>query len=188
VSRWHNGWLEGAARCPSPNCDERPAGAAVTLALIHSISLPPGVYGGDAIERLFTNRLDWDAHPYFEQIRGLRVSSHFLIRRDGALLQFVSCDQRAWHAGASQWQGRERCNDFSVGIELEGFEGSAFEVPQYAALTRLLQQLAGPYPIDAVAGHEHVAPGRKHDPGAAFDWPLLRHALGWPTVSFPPLA
>lgn len=187
-AEWQGGWLAGVARCPSPNCDERPAGAVVTLALIHSISLPPGVYGGDAIERLFTNRLDWDAHPYFERIRGLRVSSHFLIRRDGAVLQFVSCDERAWHAGASQWQGCERCNDFSVGIELEGLEGFAFEPPQYEALTRLLQQLARAYPIDAVVGHEHVAPGRKHDPGVAFDWRLLQRTLDWPAVSFPPLA
>ncbi len=188
VTGWQGGWLARVPRCPSPNRDERPAGVAVSLALIHSISLPPGEYGGDAIECLFTNTLDWDRHPYYAQIRGLTVSSHFLIRRDGALVQFVSCDERAWHAGASQWQGRARCNDFSVGIELEGLEGAAFEAAQYAALTRLLQQLARRYPIDAVVGHEHVAAGRKHDPGAAFDWTLLRRTLDWPAVSFPPLA
>ena len=158
------------------------------MALIHSISLPPGVYGGDAIERLFTNRLDWRAHLYFAQIEGLEVSSHFVVRRDGGLLQFVSCDERAWHAGASQWQGRADCNDYSVGIELEGLEGGAFEPAQYDALPALLQALARRYPITQVAGHEHVAPGRKFDPGAGFDWPLLRSRLGWPGTAFAALA
>src|ERR1700712_209411 len=117
---WQGGWLDTARRCESPNFGPRPPEVAVDLVLIHSISLPPGEYGGDAIERLFTNRLDWDAHPYFQQIRGMEVSAHFLVRRDGALLQFVSCDARAWHAGKSSWKGRSDCNDFSVGIELEG--------------------------------------------------------------------
>jgi len=174
---WRAGWLNGARRCESPNFGARPEGVAVDLALIHSISLPPGEYGGDAIERLFTNRLDWQAHPYYRQIRGLEVSAHFLIRRDGALLQFVSCDQRAWHAGASVWRGRSDCNDFSVGIELEGLEGESFEAPQYAVLAGLIAALRRRYPIAAITGHEHVAPGRKRDPGAGFEWERLRTLL-----------
>lgn len=161
----------------SPNCNDRPDGQAVTLAIVHSISLPPGEYGGDAIERLFTNRLDWQAHPYFETIRGLQVSAHFLIRRDARVLQFVSCDRRAWHAGASSWRGQGNCNDYSVGIELEGLEGSGFEPQQYRQLARLLRALAAAYPIEAAVGHEDVAPGRKFDPGAGFDWPGLRRLL-----------
>lgn len=145
--------------------------------MLHSISLPPGEYGGDAIEQLFTNRLDWDAHPYYDGIRGLRVSAHFLVQRDGALLQFVSCEQRAWHAGRSVWRGREACNHYSIGVELEGLEGSAFELAQYAQLARLLRALAQQYPIEEVVGHEDVAPGRKFDPGAGFDWLLLRRQL-----------
>jgi AmpD protein len=158
---------------------------AVTLAVVHSISLPPGQYRGDAVERLFTNRLDIDAHPFYRALRGLQVSSHFMVRRNGELLQFVGCDQRAWHAGASQWRGRTNCNDFSVGIELEGLEGLLFEPAQYHALARLLEALAARYPIQGVAGHEHVAPGRKHDPGAGFDWAGLVQALGWPARYFP---
>ena len=177
VARWRDGWWGAARACPSPNHDARPVDTAVTLAVVHSISLPPGSYGGDAIERLFTNRLDWDEHPYYASIRGLRVSSHFLIRRDGEVLQFVSCERRAWHAGASSWRGRHDCNDFSVGIELEGLEGLPFEAAQYRQLARLLRALAATYPIAEVVGHEDVAPGRKHDPGAGFDWPLLRRAL-----------
>lgn len=145
--------------------------------LLHSISLPPGEYGGDAIERLFTNRLDWDAHPYYAAIRGLRVSAHFLLRRDGRMLQFVSCEQRAWHAGASVWRERENCNHYSIGIELEGLEGGPFDDAQYAALARLLRALALRYPIAEVVGHEDVAPGRKADPGAGFDWERLRRLL-----------
>lgn len=182
--RWRAGWLSAAKRIASPNFGLRPDGCDVSLALIHSISLPPGVYGGDAIERLFTNRLDWNADPYYAQIRGLQVSSHFVVHRDGALRQFVSCDQRAWHAGQSVWQGRENCNDYSVGIELEGLEGDTFEAAQYRTLAGLLQRLLRRYPITSVAGHEHVALGRKHDPGAGFDWPALRVALGWPAVIF----
>jgi len=159
-------------------------GTEVSLAVIHSISLPPGEYGGDAIERLFTNRLDWDAHPYYAKIRGAQVSAHFVIRRDGALLQFVSCDDRAWHAGASSWRGRDNCNDFSVGIELEGLEEEPFEPEQMACLVPLLQALARRYPITAVAGHEHIAPGRKCDPGKCFDWAGLQQALGWPPQTF----
>lgn len=181
---WDAGWWAAAQRVPSPNENERPVGCVPDLVVLHSISLPPGEYGGDAIERLFTNRLDWNAHPYFQQIRGLTVSAHFLIRRDGALLQFVSCDRRAWHAGKSQWRGREGCNDFSIGIELEGLEGLAFEPAQYDALAALLHALRGRYPLRDVAGHEHVAPGRKIDPGPGFDWAALQAALGWPADMF----
>lgn len=181
---WDAGWWRDARRCPSPNFGPRPPGSAVELVLVHSISLPPGVYGGDAIERLFTNGLDWSAHPYYELIRGMQVSAHFLIRRDGELVQFVSCDDRAWHAGASRWRGKEGCNDYSVGIELEGLEGTIFEPRQYAVLSVLIKAVAEHYPIAEVAGHEHVAPGRKGDPGAGFDWPLLANALGWPAERF----
>ena len=135
---------------------------------------------------MFTNRLDWRAHPYFARIEGIEVSAHFLLRRDGTLLQFVSCDARAWHAGASAWQGRENCNDYSIGIELEGLEGERFEPAQYEALAALLRALARRYPIEHVAGHEHVAPGRKADPGAGFDWARLASRLGWPAAMFPP--
>ena len=185
---WDEGWWRAARRIDSPNHGPRPAGTAVTLALIHSISLPPGEYGGDGVERLFTNRLDWDAHPYYQRIRGMQVSSHFFIRRDGDVLQFVSCDERAWHAGPSSWQGRDNCNDYSIGIELEGLEGETFEPAQYATLTTLLRALAQRYPIEHVAGHEHVAPGRKIDPGPGFDWTGLRGALGWDDAAFPPAA
>ena len=154
----------------SPNHDERPSGVEITLVVLHSISLPPGEYGGDGIERLFTNRLDPQAHPYFREICELRVSSHFLIRRDGDVIQFVPPEQRAWHAGASSWRGRSRCNDFSIGIELEGTEEEAFTDPQYAALASLLQQLRTTLPIRDVAAHSDVAAGRKTDPGAHFDW------------------
>ena len=161
----------------SPNFGPRPAGSAVTLAIVHSISLPPGVYGGDAVQRLFTNRLDHGAHPYFAQLEGLRVSAHFFVRRDGQVLQFVSCNQRAWHAGASSWNGRDNCNDWSVGIELEGLEGEPFAPRQYRNLIRLLRAVASRYPIAEVVGHEHVAPGRKADPGARFEWRRLVRAL-----------
>ncbi len=179
------GWLSAARACPSPNFGPRPPGTVIDLVVIHSISLPPGEYGGDAIERLFTNRLDWDAHPYYREIRGLEVSSHFLLRRDGELLQFVSCDQRAWHAGRSSWRGRENCNDYAIGIELEGLEGETFEAAQYDGLARLLQQLAQRYPLQNVVGHEHVAPGRKLDPGPGFEWRRLMLLLGWPGRYFP---
>src|SRR5258706_15774476 len=174
---WDGGWWRGARRTESPNFGPRPPGTAITLALVHSISLPPGVYGADAVERLFTNRLDWDAHPYYRRIRGLTVSSHFFVRRDGQAVQFVSCDERAWHAGPSSWQGHDNCNDFAIGIELEGLEGDTFEGSQYDTLVRLLEALARRYPITDVAGHEHVAPGRKIDPGPGFDWARLAAAL-----------
>ncbi len=173
---WHDGWWAGAIARPSPNFNNRPPGTVISLAVVHSISLPPGDYRGDAVERLFTNRLDWDAHPYYQGIRGLQVSAHFFLRRSGRTLQFVSCDQRAWHAGVSTWRGRENCNDWSVGIELEGLEGCAFEAAQYRQLARLLQSLARRYPMVEAVGHEHVAPGRKNDPGARFDWAALRSA------------
>lgn len=182
---WSEGWLRSAQRCESPNFGPRLESTEIDLVLIHSISLPPGEYGGDAIEQLFTNRLDWDAHPYFQQIRGMEVSAHFLVRRDGSLTQFVSCDARAWHAGKSSWNGRSDCNEFSVGIELEGLEGEQFERPQYVALARVIEALLQRYPIRGIAGHEHVAPGRKNDPGAGFDWPALRALLGPIALEFP---
>ena len=175
---WAGGWLRSARRCPSPNFGPRPAGVAVELLLVHSISLPPGEYGGDAVERLFTNRLDWDTHPYYAQIRGLQVSSHFVVRRDGELLQFVSCDERAWHAGASQWRGRADCNDFSVGIELEGTDDVPYTTAQYARLIGIAQLLTRAYPIRHAVGHSDIAPARKTDPGPCFDWRLFRAATG----------
>jgi len=159
------------ARCvPSPNCDGRPPDADVSLLVLHSISLPRGQYGKDAIERLFTNRLDPAEHPSFADLAGLRVSAHFLIRRDGELIQFVPVGARAWHAGVSRWRGRERCNDYSVGIELEGTDDSRFTDAQYEALSGLIKELRRLLPLRAVAGHSDVAPGRKNDPGARFDW------------------
>lgn len=177
-SSWREGWWQACKHRASANHGPRPAGAAVTLAVVHSISLPPGHYRGDAVERLFTNRLDWEAHPYFQGIRGLEVSAHFFIRRSGRTVQFVSCDRRAWHAGASSWRGQDNCNDYSIGIELEGLEGQRFEPAQYASLARLLSALARRYPLVEVVGHEHIAPGRKADPGAGFDWMCLQHRLG----------
>ena len=181
---WESGWLAGARACPSPNFGTRPPGTVIDLVLVHSISLPPGEYGGDAIVQLFLNRLDWDSHPYYDKIRGLEVSAHFLVRRDGALLQFVSCDQRAWHAGVSEWRGRTGCNDYAIGIELEGLEGERFDAVQYRVLAALVREIAGRYPVTSVAGHEHVAPGRKHDPGPGFDWPRLMSMLELPAHCF----
>jgi AmpD protein len=157
----------------SPNQDERPPGSEITLVVLHSISLPPGEYGGDAIERLFTNRLDPAEHPYFAEIHELKVSSHFLIRRDGELVRFVPVERRAWHAGVSSWRGRSRCNDFSVGIELEGTDDTPFEEPQYRRLSTLLGDLCRSVPLKDIATHGDVAPGRKTDPGARFDWDRL---------------
>ena len=170
---------------PSPNFGPRPPGANINLIVVHSISLPPGQYGGPEVEQLFTNTLDWDAHPYFQTIRGLEVSAHFFIRRTGEVIQFVSCDDRAWHAGRSEWQGRPNCNDYSIGIELEGLEGDTFEPAQYQSLATLCNQLAQQYPIQHVVGHEHIAPGRKQDPGPGFDWALLQQLTGWPADRFP---
>ena len=159
-----------ARQIASPNQDLRPENSRIELVVIHNISLPPRQYGGDGVIALFTNKLDPQAHPYYAEIHQLRVSSHFFIRRDGSLLQFVPCSQRAWHAGASSWQGRERCNDFSVGIELEGSDFDAFAVPQYATLNSLLAALRLAYPITDIVGHSDIAPGRKTDPGPYFDW------------------
>lgn len=164
------GFASGAALVPSPNCDERPEGSPITLAVIHGISLPPGKFGGDAIAKLFTNRLDASADPYFAGVAALRVSAHFLIRRDGGLVQFVPCHLRAWHAGESSWRGRARCNDYSIGIELEGTDDVPYTGRQYRVLNRLLRALRRRYPIEDVVGHSDVAPARKTDPGPAFDW------------------
>jgi AmpD protein len=171
------GLLAEARYLPSPNCDDRPVDAAIDLLVIHNISLPPGEFGGDAIADLFLNRLDPQAHPYYEGIANLRVSSHFLIRRDGTLLQFVPCAKRAWHAGLSQWCGRERCNDFSIGIELEGADDLPFSDAQYECLSVLARALYARYPIKASVGHSDIAPGRKTDPGPHFSWTRYFSAL-----------
>ena len=176
------GWLPHARRVRSPNADARPDGTGVTLIVVHGISLPPGRFGGDAIERLFTNRLDERAHPSYSSIVALRVSAHFLVRRDGAMVQFVPCGARAWHAGASRFDGRERCNDFSIGIELEGTDERPYTAKQYARLAALVRRLRRRFPIDAIAGHSDVAPGRKTDPGPSFDWGRLRRLLGAPAA------
>jgi AmpD protein len=177
--RWEPdaGWLAGARRLPSPNFDARPAGARVDLLVVHHISLPPGRFSGDAIERLFTNRLAPDAHPAFAALGALRVSVHFLIRRRGELLQFVDADARAWHAGASRFRGRQRCNDFSIGVELEGADDTAYAAAQYTMLARLIRVLRRTFPIEDIVGHADIAPGRKTDPGPAFDWARLRRLL-----------
>lgn len=167
------GWLAGIEHIPSPNHDARPAGEIVCLVVVHAISLPPGQFGGSAVAELFANRLDPAAHAYFATIAGQRVSAHFFIRRTGAVVQFVSCRQRAWHAGVSCWQGRERCNDFSLGIELEGDDRSDFESAQYQALHTLLAVLRKHFPIEAIVGHADIAPGRKLDPGPHFNWQQL---------------
>ena len=154
-----DGWMQGAQQLPSPNCDERSPGCAPELLVIHNISLPPYRYGGAGVEQLFSNRLDPDEHPYYQGVHQLRVSSHFFIRRDGRLLQFVPAGKRAWHAGVSSWRGREKCNDFSIGVEMEGCDFEPFSEAQYRTLA-----------LSAIAGHEHIAPGRKTDPGPWFDW------------------
>lgn len=182
---WEGGWYRFARRLESPNRGPRPGGVAIDLIVVHSISLPPGQYGGQEVQQLFTNTLDWDAHPYFKSIEGAQVSAHFYVRRGGELWQFVSCDERAWHAGASNWCGRGNCNDYSVGIELEGLEGQTFEPAQYETLADVCAALAQRYPIGHIAGHEHIAPGRKQDPGPGFDWPLLARSLAWPPERFP---
>jgi AmpD protein len=176
----HQGWLEQARRVPSPNCGPRPMACEPELLVIHNISLPPRCYGGDEIERLFTNCLDWNEHPYFGEIRGMQVSSHLLIRRGGELLQFVSCDERAWHAGQSCYQGRDNCNDFSIGIELEGADDDAYADAQYAVLSAVTRALLEHYPglsAEGIVGHSDIAPGRKTDPGPAFDWARYRLLL-----------
>ncbi len=177
VEGWAASKSQAIKRVPSPNQDERPEGVTPTLLVIHNISLPAGEFGGEAIEALFTNTLDHDAHPCYAALRGLRVSPHFLITRDGALVQFVACGMRAWHAGVSTFEGRERCNDFSIGIELEGDDTCAFEPRQYATLIGLTEALMKRYRLDAAAGHSDIAPGRKTDPGPHFDWPLYLAAM-----------
>jgi len=171
------GRVDAARYLASPNCDERPPGEAVTLLVIHNISLPPGEFGGDGVVRLFTNALDHAAHPYYLTLAGVRVSAHFLIRRAGELLQFVPCARRAWHAGESAWCGRASCNDFSIGIELEGADDVPYTEPQYCVLAELTRALQSVYPIAAIAGHCDVAPARKTDPGPSFDWPRYRGSI-----------
>ena len=180
-----SGWLAWARACPSPNFGPRPLQAEVDLIVLHSISLPPGQYGGPEVHQLFTNQLDWQAHPYFKQIEGLAVSAHFFIRRNGELWQFVSCDDRAWHAGASCYRGRSNCNDDSIGIELEGREGDIFEAAQYDTLNALCPAVMNRFPIAHIAGHEHIAPGRKTDPGSGFDWRTFQNNLGLDTRYLP---
>jgi AmpD protein len=172
-----DGWCEGALRYESPNFDSRPDGETVELLVIHNISLPAGQFGGPHIADLFTNRVDFSADPSFADLRGLTVSAHFLVRRDGRVIQFVSCNERAWHAGVSCFGGREQCNDFSVGIEVEGSDYVAFSPAQYETLAALTLALAARYPLAEVQGHEHVAPGRKTDPGPFFDWKMFAEKL-----------
>jgi len=184
MSPWRDGgWLAGTERLPSPNFGLRPPGD-VSLVVIHNISLPPDEFGGDWVEDFFLNQLDAAAHPYFATIADVQVSAHFYVRRDGRVIQFVDCDQRAWHAGASNWCGRDNCNDYSVGIELEGSDTQPFESAQYAALWALLDALRLRYPITAVVGHSDVAPGRKTDPGSCFDWGAVRQR--YPDLALPP--
>jgi AmpD protein len=182
---WRAGRYAFARQLASPNFGARPDDARIDLIVVHSISLPPGQYGGEEVQRLFSNTLDWNAHPYFKSIEGMAVSAHFYIRRNGELWQFVSCDDRAWHAGNSHYRGRDNCNDDSVGIELEGLEGTTFEPAQYEALAGLCAAIAQQYPVQHIAGHEHIAPARKRDPGEGFDWALLQRCLAWPKQCFP---
>lgn len=184
-AKWAEGWYQFAEILPSPNFGPRPTDACVDLIVLHSISLPPGAYGGTQVHELFTNRLDWNAHPYFKSIEGAEVSAHFFIQRTGAIWQFVSCDMRAWHAGASCHHGRTNCNDFSIGVELEGLEGDNFEPAQYLALRQLCLDIAQRYPIQHIAGHEHIAPGRKSDPGSGFNWHQFQEITGFSSRCFP---
>ncbi|MGR3915110.1 MAG: 1,6-anhydro-N-acetylmuramyl-L-alanine amidase AmpD [Gammaproteobacteria bacterium] len=182
------GRISPARFVPSPNCDARPPRAQIDALIIHAISLPPGEYGGDFIEQFFTNRLDQSAHPYFAEIAETAVSAHFLIRRDGALLQFAPTHARAWHAGVSVLHGRARVNDFSLGIELEGCDAGPFEDAQYEILAALARVLIAHFPAitpERIVGHSDIAPGRKTDPGPHFDWPRLRRALFLPEIPAP---
>jgi AmpD protein len=172
------GVVASARQVPSANRDQRPAETVITLVVVHGISLPPGEFGGDAIERFFTNQLDPQAHPYYANIAARKVSAHLLVRREGALVQFVACGERAWHAGASAWKGRGACNDYSIGIELEGTDEDPYTPAQYETLARLAKALRRRYPIADLVGHSDIAPGRKTDPGPAFDWYRLRRLLG----------
>lgn len=168
------GWVEGVRWQPTGNCDERPGGVPIELLVLHNISLPPGQFGNGCIEQLFCNALDTGAHPFFSQLAELRVSAHFLLARDGSITQFVSCTQRAWHAGNSSFEGRSACNDFSIGVEIEGTDFTPFSAEQYVALARLTGVLRRALPLRAVRGHSDIAPGRKSDPGPMFEW--LRYA------------
>jgi len=183
------GLMRGAKQIASPNYDARPAGVEADLIVIHGISLPPGEFGGPWIERLFTNTLPAEIHPYFAEVAPLRVSSHLVVQRDGALTQFVSFADRAWHAGQSNYQGRAACNDFSVGVELEGTDALPYEATQYAALAEVVAALCAAYPrlsADRLVGHSEIAPGRKTDPGPAFDWPRARRLIGAACRQVPP--
>ena len=177
------GWCAQATPQPSPNFDARPEGAEISLIVIHNISLPPNEFGGESITDLFLNRLDPQAHPYFATIHTLEVSSHFLIQRDGQLIQYVSCNDRAWHAGASNWRGVSRCNDFAIGIELEGADGVPFTQAQYQQLTALTEVLRQKYThINSIAGHSEIAPARKTDPGAGFEWARYERQANIPSA------
>ena len=180
-----DGWVDGVRQVPSPNFDERPPGVTVELLVLHNISLPPGRFGSGCIERLFCNDADPQSHPFLELLAGLRVSAHFLIERDGRTTQFVGCRQRAWHAGTSDFDGRSGCNDFSIGVELEGTDFLGFEPLQYAALAQLTRALRAALPLRAVRGHSHIAPGRKTDPGPLFDWSRLASQAGLPADWLP---
>lgn len=171
------GWLSGVRRISSPNFDARPLGQKISLLIIHSISLPPEQFSGVGVEQLFTNTLNCDEHSYYEKLRGVKVSAHFFIRRNGEIIQFVSCNQRAWHAGVSEWWGKNRCNDFSLGIELEGSDSVPFADVQYKKLQYLTRRLQRHYPIKQIVGHVDVAPGRKTDPGPFFDWKRYLNSL-----------
>ena len=176
TANWQQGRWQGARQALSPNCEARPEGEAVNLVVLHNISLPPFEYGTGAVEKLFTNQIVAAEHPFFSVIEHFRVSSHFFIDRTGETVQFVSCDEMAYHAGVSSFRGREKCNAFSIGIELEGCDFEPFSEAQYQSLQNLLHALHQAYPISAVTGHQHIAPGRKSDPGHFFDWPRLRNA------------
>ena len=179
-SIWNEGWLKGVKHVPSPNYNDRPDDSLVSLLVIHNISLPPGQFGSPYIEQFFQNKLSWNEHPYFKSIEGLEVSAHFLIKQDGELVQFVSCDDRAWHAGASSFCGEDNCNDYSIGIELEGTDMAAYTEAQYSGLIALTKQLQAKFPEISVArikGHSDIAPGRKTDPGESFDWSRYLKAL-----------
>lgn len=181
------GWLQGVRRVPSPHADERPSGTQISLIVIHGVSLPPGEFGGQWVEDFFSGRLDKGTHSYFSEIASLRVAPHLYIPRDGALVQFVSCSRRAWHAGRSRWRGREACNDFSIGIELEGADDIPYAEVQYERLVPLIVALRRRYPaIDeqGVTGHSDIAPGRKTDPGPVFDWRRLANDLAQAGYNF----
>ena len=184
-SLWTTGWYRFATRVDSPHFGKRPDGAHIDLIVLHSISLPPGVYSGPHVLNFLTGQGLDSAHPDFKDLQGLQVSAHFFIRRHGELIQLVSCDDRAWHAGVSAYRGRTNCNDDSIGIELEGLEGQTFEPEQYETLSSLCASLADHYPIAHIAGHEHIAPERKKDPGAGFDWTAFKRSVGWKSHFFP---